>query len=224
VPKNTELSLQVLALCDTLVYEISRFMRAKMTQRTRRPGAGRKSLDSEGPAEVVPVRIPPPLLKRLDQLVTKRRRKRQRWDRSREIRAAVGHWAKLLEKPEQHIGALICLIAILVRRIEARTRKKWVEDPTTAAFVRGGVEDLIFHFAPTPVEPVTIPPDIAGIPGELITIAENLYPRPRVPEVPSALLGDEWAALALIVKDLGSGWGRNRAVWQKDDQQTGEEK
>jgi len=79
--------------------------------------------------------------------------------------------------------------------------------------VREGVESLIFHFAPTPVEPVTVPPDIASITGELITISENLYPRPGVPEVPSTLMGDEWAALALIVKDLGSGWQRNRDVW-----------
>src|SRR5262245_11123240 len=131
-------------------------MSAKKFQRTRRPGAGRKSLDSEGPAEVVPVRIPPRLLKRLDQLVTKRRRKRQQWDRSREIRAAISYWAKLLEKPEQHTGALICLIAILVRRIEARTGRKWVDDPATGAFVREGIERLIFHFAPTPAKTVNV--------------------------------------------------------------------
>jgi hypothetical protein len=187
-------------------------MREKKTQRAR-AGAGRKSLDSDGPAEVVPVRIPPPLLKRLDQLVTKHRRGRQRWDRSREIRAAVGYWANLLEKPERHTGALICLIAILVRRIEARTGRKWIEDPATGAFVGEGVERLIYHFAPTPAEPVTGPPDIAGIPGELITVAENLLPRPGVPEVPAALFGDEWAALALIAKDLGSGWQRNKDIW-----------
>jgi len=187
-------------------------MRAKTTQQTRRP-AGRKSLDPEGPAEVVPVRIPPPLLKRLDQLVAKHRRKRQRWDRSREIRAAIGYWAKLIEKPEQHTGALICLIAILIRRIEARTRRKWHTDPSTGAFVRELVEQMIFHFAPTPTEPVAVPDDIAGIPWELITVAENLYPRPGVPEVPSTLFDDEWAALALIVRDLGSGWQRNKDIW-----------
>jgi hypothetical protein len=188
-------------------------MWAKTTQRTRRVGAGRKSLDPDGPAEVVPVRIPPPLLKRLDQLVAKHRRKRQRWDRSREIRAAVGYWAKLIEKPEQHTGALICLIAILIRRVEARTRRKWHTDATTGAFVRELVEHLIFHFAPTPTGPVAVPDDIARIPSELIMIAENLYPRPGVPEVPSTLFGDEWAALALIVRDLGSGWQRNKDIW-----------
>jgi len=188
-------------------------MRAKATQRTRRHGAGRKSIDSEGPAEVVPVRIPPPLLKRLDQLVTKHKRQRQRWDRSREIRAAIGYWAKMIEKPEQHTGALICLIAILVRRIEARTGEKWIADAATGAFVRELVERLIFHFAPTPTEPVVVPEDIAAIPGELITVAENLYPRPGVPEMPSTLLGDEWGALALIVRDLGSGWDRNKGIW-----------
>jgi len=189
-------------------------MRAQTSQRTRQPGAGRKSLDTEGPAEVVPVRVPPGLLRRLDQLVTKHRRERQRWDRSQEIRAAVRYWAGLLERPERHTGALTCLILILVRRIEARTGKKWLEDPTTATFVRDGIERLIFHFAPTPAKRVVIPPDIAAISGELISITENLCPRPGVPEVPSTLMGDEWAALALISKDLGSGWARNRNQWR----------
>ena len=58
--------------------------------------------------------------------------------------------------------------------------------------------------------------DVAGIVGELITVAENLYPRPGVPEVPAELFGDDGAALALIVQDLGSGWQRNQAVWQKE--------
>ena len=185
-------------------------MRQKKMQQTRRAGAGRKPIGSEGPAAVVPVRVPPRLLKRLDQLATKHGR-----DRSREIRAAIGHWAKLLEKPEQHIGALTCLIAILVRRIEGHTRRRWIDDARTAACVRENIEQLLFHFAPAPVEPVSVPPDIASIAGELISVAENLYPRPGVPEVPSTLFGDEWAALALIVKDLGSGWQRNRAVWEK---------
>ena len=187
-------------------------MREQKTQRAR-AGAGRKPLNSDGPAEVVPVRIPPPLLRRLDQLVTKHRRGRQNWDRSREIRAAVKYWGSLLEKPELHVGALICLITILVRRIEARTGKKWIDDPATGTYVCKLVEELIFHFAPTPAEKVDVPPEIAGISGELITIMENLLPRPGVPKVPAELFGEEWAALALIAEDLESGWQRNREIW-----------
>jgi hypothetical protein len=188
-------------------------MPRKKAQQKRQPGAGRKSIDSEGPAAVVPVRIPPRLLTRLDQFVTKHKRMRTRWDRSQEVRAAVRYWVELLEKPSRHTGALVCLIAMLVRRIEARTGRKWIEDPATGLFVRECVERLILHFAPTPTEPVSIPPDIAGIPLELITIAEYLYPRRGVPKVPTTVFGDEGEALALIVGDLGSGWRRNKDVW-----------
>jgi len=176
-------------------------------KRRRRPGAGRKPLDPQG-SVVVPVRFTQDDWKDIKRLA-----KKHRGDASKEIRAAVHYWFRLLKKPERHTAALTCLIWILVQRIESRTGRKWTDDPTTGAAVRDGVERLIFHFAPTPVEPVTVPPDIAGVTGELIAITENLYPRPGVPELPSALLGDEWAALALIVKDLGSGWDRNRAVW-----------
>ena len=175
--------------------------------RKRRPGAGRKPLDRQG-SVVVPVRFPREDWKAIKGLAAKGGK-----GASNEIRAAVHHWMRMFEKPALHNGALICLIAILVRRIEARTGRKWTEDAATGTFVREGVESLIFHFAPTSVEQLTAPPDIASIAGELITITENLAPRPGVPEMPSDLLGDEWAVLAMIVKDLGSGWQRNKDIW-----------
>jgi hypothetical protein len=175
-------------------------------KRRRRPGAGRKRIDPQG--VVVPVRFTGDDWKAIKRLASRHGR-----TASAEIRAAVHYWARKLEKSERHNGALICLIEILVRRIEARTGQKWIEDPATGVFVLKGVEHLIDHFAPMSVEPVTIPADIEGIPFELIAIAENLYPRRGVPEVPAARLGDDWAALALIVKDLGSGWERNKNVW-----------
>jgi hypothetical protein len=176
----------------------------------RRRRAGRKPLDPRG-SVIAPVRFT-----RADWADIKRLAKKHRRDASKEIRAAVHYWARLLEKPSQHVGALICLIAILVRRMEARTGQKWIDDPMTGAAVREGVERLIFHFAPTPTKPLVVPPEIAGMTGELITIAEGFYPWPGVPEVPAAVFGDEWAMFASIIKDLGSGWGRNRAVWQKE--------
>ena len=112
-----------------------------------------------------------------------------------------------------HVGALTCFIALLVRRIEARTGKKWLEDPATGVAVAKLTEQLIFHFAPTPAEPLTVSAELESIVGELITIAENLSPRPGVPEMRPELFGDEWAVLARIVKDMGSGWDRNKDVW-----------
>jgi hypothetical protein len=176
-------------------------------KRKRRPGAGRPPIDRRG-SVIAQVRFSRDDWEAVTRLASKHRR-----DASKEIRAAVHHWIRRRERPDQHVGALTCLIEILVRRIEARTGRKWIEDPATGTFVREGIERLISHFALTPTEPVTVPPEIEGIPGELITIAENLYPHPGVPEVPSALLGDEWEVLALIVKDLGSGWQRNKDVW-----------
>jgi hypothetical protein len=152
----------------------------------------------------VPVRFAPEKWKAIKRLAAKRGR-----DASKEIRAAVDYWIRILEKPALHNGGLICLIAILVRRIEARTGRKWTEDPSTGTFVREGVERLILHFAPTSVGQLTVPPDIAGIAGELITIAENLVPRPGVPEIPSDLVGDDWAD-----------WRRSSKTWEVDGNAT----
>jgi hypothetical protein len=180
------------------------------TKRKRAPGAGRPPIDRRG-SIIAQVRFTREQWEEISRLASKHGRKNV----SKEIRDAVRYWNRLLQKPDQATGALICLIAILVRRIEARTGKKWIEDPATAVFVRGGVESLIAHFAPAASAPVVVPPEIAGIPGELIVVAENLYPRPGVPEIQAELFGDEWTALARIVRDLGSGWQRNRAVWEK---------
>ena len=175
-------------------------------KRRRRPGGGRKPLDPHG--VVAPVRFTADDWKAIKRLASRHSRAA-----SKEIRAAVHYWLRLLEKPEQHIGALILLIAILVRRIEAHTGRKWNEDPLTGAAVREYVERLIFHFAPTPTERIVVPPEIENIAFGLVSVAEDLHPKSGVPQMPLALLSEDWAALALIVQDLGSGWQRNRKVW-----------
>jgi hypothetical protein len=118
----------------------------------------------------------------------------------------------MFEKPKAHVGALTCLVAILARHIESRSKKRWIDDSLTGAVMRREVDRLISHFAPMPQEKVAIPSEFDGIAGQLIATAENLYPWEGVPQIPPALLGDEWAALAAIIRDLGSGWLRNRAV------------
>jgi hypothetical protein len=177
------------------------------TKRKRRPGAGRPPIDRQG-SVIAQVRFTRDDWKAIEVLVSKHKS-----NASKEIRAAVHYWLRLLEKPKMHIGVLTCFIALLVRRIEARTGKTWLEDPVTGVVVAKLTERLIFHFAPTPAEPLTVPPELESIVGELITIAESLSPRPGVPEMPPELLGDEWAVLARIVKDMGSGWDRNKDVW-----------
>ena len=176
-------------------------------KRKRRPGAGRPPIDRQG-SVIAQVRFTQADWKAIEGLALKHKS-----NASKEIRTAVHYWLRLLEKPELHIGALICFIAILVRRIEARTNKKWLEDPATGVVVAKLTERLIFHFAPTPAKPLTVPPELESIVLELITIAENLSPRPGVPEIRPELFGDEWVVLARIIRDLGSGWDRNKDVW-----------
>jgi hypothetical protein len=179
--------------------------------RKRALGAGRKPLHPDG-SDTVVLRIEPNLLDKIGRLAKKHGR-----DRSKEIRAAVRHWLQLYEKPAWHVSALTCLIAILMRRIEAHTGKRWLDDPITGAAVHQQIERLIYHFAPTPAEPVVIPPELDGVVWQLITIAENLHPRPGVPEIPAEVFGEEWVVLARIIQDLGSGWDRNKGVWQKKE-------
>jgi hypothetical protein len=175
-----------------------------MVKSKRKPGPGRPPIDPEGVA-VVQVRIPQDDWKRITDLVAEHGN-----DTSKEIRAAIRHWTRLLEKPKRHVGALTTFISILIRRIEAATGKRWVDDPVTGAALVKLVRQLIEHFAPATTETVTIPPAVDQIVGQMISIAENLQPRPGVPEIDAALFGDEWAVLALLVKDLGSGWDRNK--------------
>ena len=179
-----------------------------MPKTKRRPGAGRAPIDRQG-SVIAQVRFTQDDWKAIEALASKHK-SNAKSNVSKEIRAAVLYWLRLLRKPEMHIGALTCFIAILVRRIEARTGKRWLEDPATGVAAAKLTERLIFHFAPTPVEPLTVPPELESVVGELITIAENLFPRPGVSEMRPELFGDEWVVLARIIEDLGSGWDRNK--------------
>src|SRR5262245_64534968 len=104
------------------------------TKRKRRPGAGRPPIDRQG-SVIAQVRFTQDDWKRIEALATKHKGNASKSNASKEIRAAVHYWLRLLEKPKMHIGALICFIALLVRRIEAHNVEKWVEDPATGVAV-----------------------------------------------------------------------------------------
>jgi hypothetical protein len=164
-------------------------------RRKRRAGAGRKPLDPKG-SVVAPVRFTADDWKDIKRLASRNGR-----DASKEVRAAVHYWLRLLEKPQRHTGALICLIAILVRRIEARTDRKWHEDAATGAAVREEVGRLIESFAPVAKKRLVVRPDLRQITHDLIVITAHLF---RDPQLAPVLSGDDdWAALAMIAKDLG---------------------
>src|SRR5262245_37641739 len=145
--------------------------------------------------DVIPIRLDKDLQAKLKQLADKNGR-----TRSDEMRHALKHWTRLLERPEMHIGVLICVIAILVRRIEARTGKTWLNDPATGAAVREEVCRLIECFIPEAKEPPATLPELRQITNDLIAMILHIY---REPQLAPSHAGDDWEALARIAKDLG---------------------
>src|SRR5215831_2869072 len=164
------------------------------TKRKRRPGAGRPPIDRQG-SVIAQVRFTQDDWKAIEALASKHKS-----NASKKIRAAVHYWLRLLEKPKMHVGALICFIAILVRRIEARTGKTWLSDPATGAAVREEVSRLIECFIPEEKEPPAISPELRQITQDLIVIFAHLCQEPELAPVHA---GDDWGALAVIAKDLG---------------------
>jgi|SRR5215813_9572216 len=156
--------------------------------------------------DVIPIRLDKDLQAKLKRLADKNDR-----TRSDEMRAGLKYWTRLLEKPEMHIGALTCFIAILVRRIEAHTGKTWLSDPATGAAVREEVGRLIECFIPEAKEPPVILPELRQITHDLIVIIAHLCREPQLAPVHAE---DDWGALAVIAKDLGPALLRkaNKAV------------
>jgi hypothetical protein len=177
-----------------------------MVKRRRAPGAGRKPLGPEPKTAPIKVRLEPAQLKELEKLAGKRR-----LSVSMLVRAAITSWVLRHRKHRGHIEALAGMVALLVAEIERHTGKRWISDPETGMAVRELVDRLIFHFAPTPTDPVTVPDKVRAIPGMVISMIENAAP-------PSRELGHIWhggadSELATIRRELGSGWKRNRAQW-----------
>jgi predicted transcriptional regulator len=156
--------------------------------------------------DVIPIRLDKDLQANLKRLADKNGR-----TRSDEMRQGLKYWTRLLERPEMHIGALTCLIAILVRRIEARTGKTWLNDPATGVAVHEEVGRLIECFIPEAKEPPVISPELRQITYDLIVIFGHLC---REPQLAPVHAGDDWGALAVIAKDLGPALLRkaNKAV------------
>jgi predicted transcriptional regulator len=182
---------------------------------TRAPGAGRKPLDAGGSA-IVPVRIPTDLRRAIDRLAKERGQKR-----SDVIRNALKHWVGRYQVRTLHTEALTCAIALLADQIERATGKKWFEDPVTGKALREQVERLIYHFAPAPKKSVVVPPK-ADVVGFLITMMEQAVPVQDRPDLPPMVLSNDRGLSEVLQAlarppphGLGSGWQRNRAIWQK---------
>jgi len=127
--------------------------------------------------------------------------------RSQVIRAAVRYWLQNLQYPHLHVAALTHLIAILIKRIEGRSGRKWVQDAETAAAVREEIGVLIDSLAPVAKEGLVVSPKLRQIARDLLVVVGHLYQEPKLGPV---LAGeDDWSALAVIAKDLGPAFLRN---------------
>src|SRR5262245_53382486 len=142
-----------------------------MPKLKRRPGAGRPPIDRQG-SVIAQVRFTRDDWKAIEA--------RAKGNASKEIRAAVHHWLRLLEKPKMHVGVLICSVAILVRRIEAHTGKTWLSDPATGAAVREEISRLIECFIPEEKKPPVISPELRQITQDLIAIFGHLCREPEL--------------------------------------------
>jgi len=182
-----------------------------MREKKRAPGGGRKPLDPSG-SNIMIIRLPPDLLRAIDRLAKKHKR-----NRSDVARSAPKHWVGRHQVRTLHTEALTCAIALLADRIEQRTGKKWIEDAVTGTALREQVERLIFHFAPTPAEPAVVPPE-ADVVGLVLTMIEHTV------LVKGAVSFSDDRGLLEILRDLarqpphglGSGWQRNRTIWERN--------
>ena len=196
---NTSSFLTRLYWPYTLVYR-NKATRLSDRKRKRRLGGGRKPIDPQG-AVIAPVRFTHDEWEAINRVG-----KRYGLKRSQVIRVAVKYWLGLTQYPQLHVAALTYLIAILIKKLEAHTRRKWIEDPATGAAVREEVGRLIDSFAPVAKERPVISPELRQITRDLIVITMHLC---REPQLAPVFAGDDWAALAVIAKDLGPALLRN---------------
>jgi hypothetical protein len=197
-------------------------MKAK-AQKKRGPGRPRRS--GAGLREQIPVRVAPEIKQGLENAALRNRR-----SLTAEIESRLA--VSLGEGRKAHIRALVEAIGLLAKNLERRTLKRWVADAFTAQALSVGVGELLSHFGQhgKPMVPAAIKAAAAKTPaakrdsyctpkslGEseasmLILMIENaLEPLPLKPEFGPSL---GWGHYELL-RDLGSGWRRNRAVWEK---------
>jgi predicted transcriptional regulator len=199
---------------------------------TRAPGGGRKPRgEFRGNTKILTVRVRPELRTALERLA-----KRHRRSLSQEIQRGLDDWIGRHTKPKPHIGALTHAVALLAEAVERTTGKRWHEDAFTGEAVRHGVERLVFHFAPAPDGTMPVPPRVeeaamrmpppmrdrartaadvgTSQAGMIITLIENA---PASDKPPLGLAFPDEQGFWQILRDLGSGWKRNRAVWQSKE-------
>jgi|SRR5215469_7537875 len=183
------------------------------TKQKRRPGAGRPPIDRQG-SVIAQVRFTQDDWKRIEAVASKYA-SNGKSNASKVIRAAVRHWLRLHQKPEQHVHLLAALITLLITRIELKTNKQWLNDLVTARAVREQIAQLIEHFGPpfNTNEQPDVPADVASTASQLIAVLEGLRPILGAPAVGAGVFADQ-EILSWMIRDLdavSAGFTRNQA-------------
>src|SRR5262249_53506745 len=113
--------------------------------RKRAPGAGRKPRgEFKGKTATLTTRITPEKRAALESAAKKRRRS---LSQEVEHRLYVSIKRDYEHKSHRHILGLAEAIALLTHWVEARTQKRWIDDPFTGEALRRAIESFVVRFS-----------------------------------------------------------------------------
>jgi hypothetical protein len=222
--------LRVTAQCVQLYAFLNTKIRISNLARKRAPGGGRKRLDpGEGKTSAITARV-----SRATRVMLEREAKRKGHSLSREVEYRLDQSFKDQIAAPNHIRALAHAVTLLGMQIERITGERWCDGAFTGDALRHGIETLMFHFAPTAGGEVAVPRQVEETAGRLQPPLRELYRNPaslggmeaggiitsieRAPstkELPLLFSTDPYGFWQ-ILRDVGSGWERNRKVWNKE--------
>jgi hypothetical protein len=201
--------------------------------RKRSTGGGRKPQGPfKGKTATLTTRITP-----ATRMSLEREAKRREQSLSQEIERRLEESLRSDRDTPSHIQALAKAVTLLAMQIEQVTGMRWIDDPFAGDALRHGIEALIFHFAPTPDGTAAIPPQVEAASarmqpklreayrspellgqmeaGTVITLIENAPEASANVKPPAGHIIDP-RGFVQILSGVGSGWQRNRKVWNKE--------
>jgi hypothetical protein len=198
--------------------------------RKRAAGGGRKRLGpGEGKTGTLSTRV-----SHATRLALEREAKRKGHSLSREAEYRLEQSFKDEIGAPNHIRALAHAVTLLAMLIERITGERWCDGAFTGGALRRGIETLMLHFAPTPDGEVAVPRQVEEAAGrfqpplresyrnpallgqiEAGSIITSIEIAPSSKEVPVLFSTDPYGFWQ-ILRDMGSGWKRNRKIWSKE--------
>jgi len=192
--------------------------------KAEKKSGGRPRQSDEGPRQQVGVRVSPQIKRLLEREAKKNGR-----SVTAEVEARLAHSLGMGRQPDIH--GLMVAVGKLAEALERRFEKRWIRDAFTAQALRVGADRVLFHFGlfGKPVLPPAIKAAVAKMPpaekekfstpegwgefeaGVLITAIESSVP--PLPGAKPEFGPTGWGHYELL-RALGSGWQRNRSVWE----------